>query len=208
MKRIAVTGGIASGKSTFARMLGDLGGVVIDYDQISRNLLAPKSAALALVRQEFGAKIINSDGSLDRATLAAHIFHDSAARAKLNKILHPLIEVEARRQEAEAVKADPNAVIIHDIPLFVGSWLVGNVTSSVLISVPIAKRLKRMINIRQMSEIDANARIEAQLSDCEIAKYVDSVVDNCGSLAELQQEAEKYWQRVLQAHDFLIAEND
>ena len=116
MKRIGLTGGIGSGKSTVARMLAERGAVVVDADQIARELVEPGGAALAELVTEFGPRILQADGSLSRAELAAMAFSDPRATERLNAIMHPLIGAEAQRRINDEPQA---AVVVYDMPLLV-----------------------------------------------------------------------------------------
>ncbi|XCB30127.1 dephospho-CoA kinase [Arcanobacterium hippocoleae] len=196
MKRIAVTGGIASGKSAFAQILGECGAEIIDYDQIARDILRKDSAGLAAVAKEFGTHMINNHGELDRKALAKIVFSNSESREKLNRITHPLIAQQARRIETQILHTAPDVIVIHDIPLFAGSWLEGNTDWSVLVAAPEEKRIFRMIHDRGMSETDAKARIRAQAADTETAKHVDCVIENTGSLEELRRKARRFWKQI------------
>lgn len=196
MLRIAVTGGIASGKSTVVHIFRELGAVVVDHDEISRGILGKNTPGLAAVVAKFEQKILTADKALNRAALAQIVFNHDADLQWLNSLTHPLIEAEARRQEDLAFHANSNAVVVHDIPLFVGSWLDGASDFSVLVTAPEELRIERMIRERKMSEADARARIAAQLTDSEIAKHVDSVLENLGSPVELREKVTQLWHKI------------
>ena len=116
MLRIGLTGGIGSGKSTVAGLLAGRGAVVVDADRLAREVVAPGTPGLAAVVEEFGPQVLAADGSLDRPALAAVVFADPAARARLDAVVHPL--VRARAAEATAA-APPDAVLVQDVPLLV-----------------------------------------------------------------------------------------
>ena len=115
--QIGLTGGIGSGKSTAARRFAELGALVVDSDAIAREVVEPGTPGLAAVIARFGPSVLRADGSLDRATLAGLVFSDEKARADLNGIVHPLIRARAEELAEAAVRANPAAVVVHDVPL-------------------------------------------------------------------------------------------
>ena len=119
MPLLALTGGIASGKSTIAARLAELGAVIVDADQIVRDVQSPGSEVLARIADTFGAEVIAPDGTLDRAALGARVFGDDAALASLNAIVHPAVRAESARRFAAAFEADADAVVVYDVPLLV-----------------------------------------------------------------------------------------
>ncbi|WP_353066799.1 dephospho-CoA kinase [Arcanobacterium hippocoleae] len=196
MKRIAVTGGIASGKSTFAQLLGELGAKIIDYDQISRVVLAKGTPATAAIAASFGQDIFDAQGALCRSRLAEIVFADEKELAKLNDITHPFITKLAQESEQKFAAETKDLVIVHDIPLFVGSWLMGQTDYAVLLTAPLDQRIERMVTNRKMNIADARARIAAQMSDAEIAPHVDAVIENTGDLSQLRNFADQLWQNI------------
>ena len=120
--RVGLTGGVASGKSTVAAILTELGAVVVDADQLARDVVAPGSPGLAAVVEEFGPDVLTEDGALDRPALGAVVFADETARRRLEAILHPLIR--ARGAEIEA-GTPAGTVVVHDIPLLVETGQAG-----------------------------------------------------------------------------------
>ena len=124
-RRIGLTGGIGSGKSTVARLLVDSGAILVDADAISRQLTAPGGAALQEIARQFGDDVITADGAMDRDRMRQLAFNDPSARQRLEAIIHPLVGQEATRQSAQAVKAAKgSACIVFDVPLLVesGRW--------------------------------------------------------------------------------------
>jgi dephospho-CoA kinase len=119
MPLIALTGGIASGKSTIAARLAEHGAVIVDADQIVRDVQGPGSPVLAAIAAEFGEDVIRADGALDRAALGARVFADQDRLQALNAIVHPAVREESARRFTAALDTDPAAVVVYDVPLLV-----------------------------------------------------------------------------------------
>ena len=196
MQRIGLTGGIAAGKSVAAQRLTELGAVVIDADQLARRALAPGSPGLEDVVAEFGRGILTSDGELDRPELASIVFDDRAARERLNTIVHPIVRRLAAELEAAAATLDPDAVVVHDIPLLVESGQTGALHLVVVVDAPAVLRVERLIGTRGMSRDEAEARVWAQASDAERLEVADVVLDGTGSDANLRAQIDDLWARL------------
>lgn len=202
MRRIGLTGGIGSGKSTVAQMLADRGAVIIDADAISRELMEPGSDVLDETVRAFGPAILTADGRLDRAALASVIFENEAKRKELNSIVHPAVRSEAERQAATA-QADPgfSGVLIEDIPLLVETGQVHRFDGVVVVETALAERLRRLVDQRGMSRADALARIQAQASDQERREIATWLVDNSHSLEETRRQVETVYGQILEMQD-------
>jgi dephospho-CoA kinase len=181
--RVGLTGGVASGKSTAAGVLSELGAVVIDADQLAREVVEPGTPGLAAVVDEFGPGILTEDGSLDRPALGAVVFGDEPARRRLEAILHPLIR--ARAAEIEAA-APAGALVVHDIPLLVESGQAGGFDAVLVVDVPVATQVERMVRDRGWSREDAEARVAAQASREERLAAATHVLDNTGTRDDLR----------------------
>lgn len=182
VKRIGLTGGIGSGKSTVARMLVECGAVLIDADAISRQLMEPGQEVLAETVRVFGPGILTPHGELNRAALASLVFSDEDARAKLNAIVHPAVRAEAARQRQAAVReVGENAVIVEDIPLLAETGQAADFDGVIVVETELQERLRRLVQVRGMSEADARARIKAQASDDQRRAIATWVIDNSGS---------------------------
>lgn len=189
MRRIGLTGGIGSGKSTVAHLFADRGAFVVDADRIAREVVAPGTPGLAEVVATFGPGVLSAEGSLDRAALASIVFADPAARQRLNEITHPRIAART----AEIMAALPaDAIVIHDVPLLVESGLAGAYDLVVVVDAPDETRVARLVG-RGMDEEDARARIASQSSREERLAAADIVIDNSGSLAELTEQIDRAW---------------
>lgn len=182
---VGVTGGIGSGKSEFARLLGDLGAHVIDADQLARDALADGSPAVAQVAEAFPSCV--AGGHVDRAALASAVFGDAAALRRLEGIVHP----EVARLAAHARSSVPaGAVVVYDVPLLTEKGMAGQFDAVVVVTAPMETRLARLA-ARGVSRGDALARIESQATDAERAAIADVLVDNSGSLEDLRQQARR-----------------
>ncbi|GAB3122877.1 dephospho-CoA kinase [Glaciibacter psychrotolerans] len=193
---IGLTGGIAAGKSTVARRLVEHGVTHIDADQLARIVVAPGTPGLQSIRETFGAGMLNSDGSLNRAALGALVFADGAARAQLNDIVHPAVRVLSDALLEAADAADPEAIVVYDVPLLVEA-AVGHPFDVVVVAhAPVETRIARMVELRGMSEADAAGRIAAQASDADRLAIADVVIDTDGTLQHTLSQVDALFERV------------
>lgn len=181
--RVGLTGGVASGKSTVAAMLADLGAVVIDADVLAREAVAADSAGLAEVVAEFGPTVLTPEGELDRPAMAALVFADPARRRALEAIIHP--RVRARGAELEAA-APADALVVHDIPLLAETGQGGDFDAVVVVDVPIQTQVERMVATRGMDPAEARARVAAQATRQQRLAVADFVIENSGDLEQLR----------------------
>jgi len=186
---IGLTGGIGSGKSTVSALLAERGAVIVDADRIAREVVEPGTPGLAAVVAEFGESVVGPDGGLDRPALAAVVFADPEARARLDGIVHPL--VRARAAEVVAA-APPDAVLVHDIPLLVETGQAGRYELVLVVQADLDTRVARLV-ARGMTEDDARARIAAQATDEQRAAVADVVLDNSGTREELAAQVDRFW---------------
>jgi dephospho-CoA kinase len=190
MLRVGLTGGIGAGKSEVSRRLAAQGAIVIDADLIAREVVAPGTDGLAEVVAAFGPGILAADGSLDRAKLGDLVFADPDKLARLNAIVHP--RVGARMRELED-RAGPGAIVVHDVPLIAENNLADGYDLVVVVDVPPRIQLDRLVRQRGMSREQARARIAAQASREQRLAIAGMVVDNSGSLAELDRQVGDLW---------------
>jgi dephospho-CoA kinase len=196
--RIGLSGGIGAGKSTVSSTFHDLGGVVVDGDVISREVVEPGTEGLAKLVEAFGEQILSDDGSLNRPALAAIAFSDEEKRQTLNGIVHPLVGKRRSELIADAVDAQENPVIVEDIPLLVESGMAPMFPLVVIVNADEDLRVQRLIEHRGFSEEDARARIAAQASEEQRRAVADVWLDNTGSADELVEQARELWhQRIL-----------
>lgn len=194
MPLIALTGGIASGKSTIAARLAERGAVIVDADALVRETQRAGSPVLAAIVDEFGAGVLRGDGELDRAALGAIVFDDATALARLNAIVHPAVRAASASRFADAFAADPAAVVVYDVPLLVEARVDDPWDLVVVAHAPAAVRARRLVELRGMSEAEADARIAAQASDDRRLAIADVVIDTGGSLEETIAQTDRLWE--------------
>lgn len=187
MKKVGLTGGIGSGKSTVARMLGGAGFAVVDADQVARDIMTPGSPVLEEVAAAFGADLIGDDGALDRGELARRAFATTEDTQRLNAITHPAIRTESERRFAAAEEAGEQAVI-YDMPLLVDLGLNQDMDLTVVVDVDKEERIRRLVDKRGLDEADARARMAQQIDDATRLAAADVVIDNNGPLDALEPQ--------------------
>ncbi|AEB46336.1 dephospho-CoA kinase [Micromonospora maris] len=190
MLKVGLTGGIGSGKSAVARRLVERGAVLVDADQISREVVAPGTDGLTEVVAAFSARVLDADGALDRAALADLVFTDEAARRRLEAIVHR--RVRARTAELIAAAA-PDAVVVNDVPLLAEVGLAPTYHVVVVVQTALATRLQRLTRDRGMSRADAERRIAGQADDASRAAVADVLLSNDGTLAQLHAAVDALW---------------
>ena len=191
-KRIGLTGGIGSGKSTVAARLAELGATVIDADAIAREVLAPGTPGLAEVAERFGADLIGPDGALDRSALGQVVFADPQALADLNAITHPRI---GQRTAELMAAAGPDATVVYDVPLLVENDLASGFDAVLVVEAPLKVRLERLAG-RGMDRETAESRIAQQATDAQRRAVATVVLDNSGGLDELTEQVDRAWRAV------------
>ncbi|WP_160149028.1 dephospho-CoA kinase [Arcanobacterium ihumii] len=191
---LALTGGIAAGKSYFAKALAHFGAQIIDYDVLARKAVELGSPALEKIAATWGREVLLPNGTLDRAKLAQIVFSSSDDLELLNSITHPRITELAYEAEQAAQKRNPSVVIVHDIPLLRGSDIEKRAQGIVVIAADENVRLERMIRERGMTTDDARLRMSQQLSNVELARHADVVVDN-SNVEHSEQILECLWNR-------------
>lgn len=196
MTLLGLTGGIASGKSTVAARLAEHGAVVVDADLLAREAVQPGSPGLAAIVREFGEQVLAPDGSLDRVALGAIVFADSAARHRLNTIVHPEVGRLSRARFGDAFAADPHAVVVYDVPLLAEARAVEEFDLVVVVSAPADARIRRMVELRGMDEDEARRRVRAQASEEERLAIADEVIDTGGTLDQTLGQVDALWRRL------------
>jgi dephospho-CoA kinase len=188
--RVGLTGGIGSGKSEVSKRLAAQGAVIIDADAIAREVVAPGTAGLAEVTEAFGREVLRPDGELDRIRLGDIVFADPQLRARLNAIVHP--RVGARMAELEQA-AGPGAIVVHDVPLIAENGMAGAYDVVVVVDVPPRTQVERLVRNRGLTRDQAAARMAAQASREDRLAIASIVIDNSGSLAELDRQVGDLW---------------
>ncbi len=191
MKKVGLTGGIGSGKSTVARLLAAHGAVVVDADALARQVVAPGTPGLAEIVEAFGTGVLQADGSLDRPALGRIVFADPAALRTLEGITHPRISAESARLIA-AAEVNGAPVLIHDIPLLVENGLPETFDSVIVVEAPDEVRLARLEE-RGLPREEAAGRMQAQASNEQRRAAATYLIDNAGSLADLQVRVDEVW---------------
>lgn len=188
--RVGLTGGIASGKSTVAKILVELGAVLIDGDALAREVVARGTPGLAQVVAEFGEELLTPEGDLDRPALGRIVFSDEAARRRLEAITHPLIF--ERYAELEAA-APPDAVVVHDIPLLAESGRADNFDEVIVVDAPADLQVERMMRDRGWTREEAESRIAVQASREDRLAIATYVIENTGSLDDVRDRVEEVY---------------
>lgn len=196
MLNVALTGNIASGKSTVARLFAEWGATVIDADEIVRTLQRPGTPSFHGIVARFGLGVVAKDGTLDRAALRARVFQDPKARADLNAIIHPAVAEERARRVA-AAQAQGAALVISDIPLLFEVGDPDAFDAVVLVDAPTAVRRKRLATDRHLDPATADAMMAAQMPAETKRSRSTFVIDNDADLETLASRARLVWQALV-----------
>jgi len=198
MLAVGLTGGIGSGKSAVADLLVERGAVLIDADQVARQVVEPGGPAYQPLIDRFGPGIVAADGTIDRQALAAVAFADEESRLALNAITHPAIGIAMI--EARDALADTDAIVILAIPLLTAAHReTVRLHEVVVVDCPTDVALERLLAQRGFDRADAEARIRSQISREERVKEADYVLDNSGDRDALAREVAKLWDWLLAA---------
>lgn len=192
---IGVAGGIASGKSTVARVFERLGARVLDADAIGHGLLRTDRLRDA-IRETFGEGVLTEEGEVDRQALGRVVFSDEAARHRLNRLVRPAIRAEIRRRTAEMRGEGYDGVVVVDAPLLVDTGPTDLADQVILVTAPASRRKERLILRNSLTEREAEQRIAAQVSDEKQARWADFILENDGTEDELIAGAEALWKRI------------
>ena len=193
MLRVGLTGGIGSGKSEVSRRLAALGAVVLDADAAARAVVEPGTTGLKRIAETFGPDVLRPDGALNRARLAEIVFADDTARENLNAIVHPLVHERMRAAEQAAVQAGgDDLIVVHAVPLLAEGGRAGEFDLVIVVDLPPETQVERLAG-RGMPEEQARARIAAQATREQRLAVADIVIDNSGTLAELDRQLSEIW---------------
>ncbi|RCG26761.1 dephospho-CoA kinase [Streptomyces diacarni] len=196
---MGLTGGIGAGKSEVSRLLAEQGAVIVDADRIAREVVEPGTPGLAAVVAEFGEEVLTSDGSLDRARLGSLVFADPDRLAALNALVHPAVGERSAQLEREAAEADPQAVVVHDVPLLTENGLAPLYDRVVVVDASPETQLERLVRLRGMAEEEARARMAAQADREQRLAVADIVIDNDGPLEGLAPRVREVWEQLREA---------
>jgi dephospho-CoA kinase len=186
VKLIGLTGGIASGKSTVAAMLRRLGAAVVKADELAREVVQPGTPGWQEIVETFGAEILQTDRTIDRQKLRKIVFSDPAARKKLESIIHPRVRALAEQRIQEHAAAG-SEIVVYEVPLLFEGNLQDSLRPVVLVATDIATQKKRLQDRDQVGQAEAEKHIAAQMSLEEKRRLADHVIENNGSLDDLEQ---------------------
>jgi dephospho-CoA kinase len=192
---IGLTGGIATGKSTVAKLLTERGALLIDLDKIAREIVEPGEPALRLIAQRFGQAVLQEDGSLDRKKLGQIVFADAAERKALESITHPAIRAVMKQRMADYDRDYPRRLTVVDVPLLYESELTSYFEQVMVVYVPREEQLQRLIERDKLSVEEAERRLAAQMDIEEKKRRADILIDNSGTLAETEVQIEQFWRK-------------
>jgi dephospho-CoA kinase len=195
MELIGLTGGIASGKSTVARMLRDAGIDVIDADQLAREAVAPGSEGLAQVVARFGEDVLLADGRLDRPKLGSIVFGDDEARRALNAIVHPRVGMLAA-ERTQAVAEAGKRFAVYEVPLLFENRLDAGMAATILVAVDEQTQLRRIQQRDGLDEDAARARVDAQMSLADKRARATYTIENGGPLEETAAQLREVWRQI------------
>ncbi len=199
---VGITGGIACGKTTVSELLAEKGAIPINADEIGHQLLKADSPVIDELVNAFGREILEESGDVSRKKLGAIVFRDKSALERLNAILHPLIIQRSRSRARQLVIEDPSCVVLLDAPLLIEAGAYDSVDLIVVVTASPEMQLHRIIERsraqdRPLTESEAQARIDSQMPVSEKVKYADVVIENDGTLEELNDKVYQLWDQLM-----------
>lgn len=204
MLYVGLTGGIASGKSLVSARMAEAGMKVMDADEISRDLTAEGGAAVPAIGNTFQGMVQN--GILDRQKLANMVFSDPERLGELNAIIHPMVRDRMAEMFREYVSADPRAIVVEDSPLLIETGRAYVPQFLIVITSPDNLRIERLVRDRGMTEQHAQGRINTQLEDEERLPFADAVIENTGTVEELEAQVDKIIARLREFEENVVTE--
>jgi dephospho-CoA kinase len=192
MLRIGLTGNIAAGKSSVVGVWRSLGATVVDADELARRVVEPGTPGHDSIVEAWGPAVLDADGSLDRAALRRIVFEDPEARARLEEIVHPAVYA-LRGEENRLAEARGERLVVADIPLLFEVGMADEFDVVVLVDAPEEERLRRLVEDRGLDPEEAVRMIEAQMPAELKRARADLVIENAGSMAELEARAGEAW---------------
>ena len=194
MSVVALTGGVAAGKSTVTEVLRECGALVIDADQLAREAVVEGSPALEAIVARFGSDVLLESGELNRATLGSLVFGNPEALADLNAIVHPQVRALYDKAVSDALASHPDQVLVYDVPLLAEARSAGEFDLVVVVDTPATQRVSRLVDQRGLTLDEATARVAAQVSDEQRLAHADVVLDSSQSLAHTQLGARQLYE--------------
>lgn len=195
MLKVGLTGNVGAGKSTVARAWRALGATVVDADELARRVVEPGTDGFARIVERWGERVVAGDGTLDRAALRGIVFADPEARAGLEAIVHPAVAA-LREKEERAARGRGEAVLVAEVPLLFETGMADDFDVLVLVDAPEATRQMRLVGDRGLDPDEARRVIGAQMPSALKRARADVVIDNTGSVAELEERAAALWEQI------------
>ena len=191
MMLVGLTGGVATGKTTVAKMFGRCGAVVIDADQLAREVVQPGKPAWRDIVSTFGKDILNADRTIDRHALGAIVFHDKKKRRRLEQIIHPRVAREQARLTKQAAKKDPHAVVLYDVPLLFEAGIDKRVDTTIVVTADRETQIARLKNRNGLTRAEAIRRICNQMPLGKKHRLADYILDGTKNLNQLAKDVSK-----------------
>ncbi len=197
MLNVGLTGGIASGKSTVARMLAELGAIVIDLDEIAHEVEAPGMPAWKAIVDHFGEGVLGEGRTIDRRRLGAIVFADREKLALLNRLVHPAVLAEWEARIERIRREQPEAVVLSDIPLLVEAGLRDRVDWVLLVQIPPEEQIRRLMERNGWSREEAAARLASQMPIDQKLASADRVIRNDGPIEQTRRAVLELWEELV-----------
>jgi len=202
MLNIGLTGGIACGKSTVARMFVQNGAHLIDFDRLAHEVQEPEKLAWQKVVDCFGKEIIRPDGKIDRVKLGNIVFADKKKLNKLNKIVHPLVYQEWHKRLEKIGTKEKHAIVLSDIPLLFEGKMQHLFDLTMLVLIAPEEQIRRLMARSGVSKEEAEKRLNSQMPIREKISLADIVIDNSGSTSETEKRVGQVWQELLKREEY------
>jgi dephospho-CoA kinase len=195
---VGLTGGVACGKSSVARLFQDCGAILIDADVLARAVVEPGKPALKAIARAFGKKVVAADGALDRHALAKIVFGNKAKLKKLNAIVHPRVAREQARLAREIAEKEPDAVVLYDAPVLIEAGAHKRMDKLIIVAADEQTQIKRLRNRNHLSRAEALRRIRSQMPLADKTKLADYVIDGTLSYEQTKHEVERIYRELKQ----------